>query len=133
MPLAMSESSPHLQTRTVLTKEQAIEIFGYKQKIGEQSVTATSNELASKYNVNSKTIRDIWSGRSWFEATLPLWPEVAISSFKPINLILLKVIAIPHSKEAQKIFMTLFYKNTSDKHNFARTYFTRIFRYFYFN
>ena len=129
----MGEPNSQFRSRSVLTKEQAIEIFEYKKKRGDQSVTATSNELASKYNVNSKTIRDIWSGRSWFEATLPLWPEVAISSFKPINLILLKVIAIPHSTEAQKIFMTLFYKNTSDKHNFARTYFTRIFRYFYFN
>ena len=76
----MGEPNSQFRSRSVLTKEQAIEIFEYKKKRGDQSVTATSNELASKYNVNSKTIRDIWSGRSWFEATYPLWQEVPIKA-----------------------------------------------------
>ena len=73
----MDEGRSQLRSRAVLTKEQAIEIFAYKQKLGNQSLTATSAELANKYNVNSKTIRDIWSGRCWLEATYPQWQEVS--------------------------------------------------------
>lgn len=72
----MSEAKNEVRPRAVLSKEQAIEIFEYKKKLGNHSLTATSIELANKYNVNSKTIRDIWSGRSWFEATYPQWQQV---------------------------------------------------------
>ena len=61
--------------RSVLTKKQATEIFAYKQKLGSQSLTAMSVELANRYNVNSKTIRDIWSGRSWLKATSSQWQQ----------------------------------------------------------
>ena len=64
-----------LHPRAVLTKEKAMEIFAYKQKLGNQSLTAMSIELADQYNVNSKTIRDIWSGRSWLEATSSQWQQ----------------------------------------------------------
>ncbi len=64
--------------RAVLSKEQAIEIFRCKNSLGNQSMTATSIVLANKYNVNSKTIRDIWSGRSWFETTFPQRQQVRL-------------------------------------------------------
>ena len=64
-------------SRAVLTKQQAIEIFALKRDLQNQSLTAMSVELADKYNVNSKTIRDIWSGRSWLEATLPQWRQAS--------------------------------------------------------
>jgi hypothetical protein len=32
-------------------------------------------QVAPKYGVTPKTIRDVWSGRSWAEATRPLWTE----------------------------------------------------------
>ena len=32
-----------------------------------------SQQLASRYGVSSKAIRDIWKGRSWLEATYDLW------------------------------------------------------------
>ena len=58
--------------RTVLTKDQAIEIFrlctsGYP---GAPGPTATS--VAKAFGVNEKTVRDIWNGRTWCEETLPL-------------------------------------------------------------
>ena len=34
--------------------------------------------IAPKYGVTPKTIRDVWSGRSWAEATKPLWTEEEI-------------------------------------------------------
>jgi hypothetical protein len=72
----MAEAKQEVRSRAVLSKEQAIEIFRYKTNLGNKSMTATSIALANKYNVNSKTIRDIWSGRSWFEATFPQWQQV---------------------------------------------------------
>ena len=72
----MKDANSDLRPRAVLTKEQAMEIFEHKKNLGNQSLTATSIELANKYNVNSKTVRDIWSGRSWFEATYPQWEQV---------------------------------------------------------
>ncbi len=73
----MPEKKQEVRQRAVLSKEQAIEIFRYKTNLGNQSMTATSIALANKYNVNSKTIRDIWSGRSWFDATFPQWQQVS--------------------------------------------------------
>lgn len=32
-------------------------------------------QVAPKYGVTPKTIRDVWSGRSWAEATRPFWTE----------------------------------------------------------
>jgi hypothetical protein len=66
-----------VRPRAVLSKEQAIEIFQCKNDLGNQSMTATSIALANKYNVSAKTIRDIWSGKSWFEATFPHRQEVS--------------------------------------------------------
>ena len=34
--------------------------------------------VAPKYGVTPKTIRDVWSGRSWAEATRHLWTEEEI-------------------------------------------------------
>jgi hypothetical protein len=83
----MDDSKPELRPRAVLSKEQAIEIFEYKKKLGNQSMTATSIELANKYNVNSKTIRDIWSGRSWFEVTYPQWQQVSTKPAEPVRIL----------------------------------------------
>jgi hypothetical protein len=74
----MSEAKQEARPRAILSKEQAIEIFRLKTNTGNQSMTATSIALANEYNVNPKTIRDIWSGRSWFEATSPLWQQVTL-------------------------------------------------------
>jgi hypothetical protein len=43
-------------------------------------MTAKTIAIASMYNVNSKTIRDIWSGRSWFKATLSQRKEVSLQN-----------------------------------------------------
>ena len=77
----MEDAKNYHRSRAILTKEQAIEIFGYKQKLGDQSITAASFELARKYNVNPKTIRDIWSGRSWLDATYAQWEQVPTDFF----------------------------------------------------
>ena len=72
-----SSENQRLQTKciarkhgAVLSKQDAMEIFKMKQHLGSEHLTAPSIALARKYNVSSKTIRDIWNGRSWVEATL---------------------------------------------------------------
>ena len=59
--------------RTVLSKQQATEIFKLKNNLGFASCHSASAALAVTYKVSSKAIRDIWSGRSWLDATYHLW------------------------------------------------------------
>jgi hypothetical protein len=63
--------------RTILSKEQVIEIFERKPSPGsDDRMTAPSILLSRKYHVSSKTIRDIWNGRSWNGTTRPLQKQV---------------------------------------------------------
>mmetsp|Transcript_19494 Transcript_19494/g.54241 ORF Transcript_19494/g.54241 Transcript_19494/m.54241 type:complete len:175 (+) Transcript_19494:417-941(+) len=59
------EDSP----RACLSRKQAIEIFNLKNRSDPTSSKLSSTELAPIYGVNEKTIRDIWSGRTWAKAT----------------------------------------------------------------
>jgi hypothetical protein len=68
-----SSTTKASRSRMVLTDHQAREIFQLKTTHGFSSSHAASIFLASKYNVSSKAIRDIWKGRSWLEATFNLW------------------------------------------------------------
>ena len=63
-------------SRAVLCAEQAREIFSYKCDHGCASLHAASANLARRYRVSSKAIRDIWKGRSWLDATYELWNVV---------------------------------------------------------
>ena len=73
----ISESSLSCKAapRSVLTVQQAREIFRMKNSHGHASIHAASNSLARIYRVSAKAIRDIWKGRSWLEATYDLWNE----------------------------------------------------------
>lgn len=39
-----------------------------------------SRNLAPRFGVTPKTIRDVWSGRTWVEATRHLWTEAEIAA-----------------------------------------------------
>ena len=74
-PAARQQKS---RPRTILSSEQVIEIFEQKKSMVRTSrTTAPSADLARKYHVSSKTIRDIWNGRCWQETTKPLRRQVA--------------------------------------------------------
>ena len=65
------------RSRTLLTKEQVIEIFEHKTTLpSADRLTAPSIDLARKYHVSSKTIRDIWNGRSWNGITRNILKQV---------------------------------------------------------
>jgi hypothetical protein len=71
-------SKPH--GRAILTDEQAQQIFRYKPA-PEDKTRKRAAALSKIYGVSVKTIRDIWSGRTWYRATChldqskPLAPE----------------------------------------------------------
>ena len=59
--------------RLLLSNEEAREIFKLQTTHGYPSLHAASVVFAKKYGVSPKAIRDIWTGRSWLEATFSLW------------------------------------------------------------
>lgn len=78
---SLSESEDPILTRQNsskrlrMTKQQALEIYhlrpnaGISDKLRRGSMSGCK-ALAVKYGVTAKTIRDIWRGRTWTEATM---------------------------------------------------------------
>ena len=61
-----------LKSRAVLTKDQAIEIFRLSLTHSSKEKRPTAVSVARAFNVSEKTVRDIWSARTWHNETLPL-------------------------------------------------------------
>ena len=62
--------------RSILTRKDARDIFQLKESGLSLTVNRASVDLALRYGVSPKTIRDIWNGRSWLRVTFDLWsPE----------------------------------------------------------
>mmetsp|Transcript_8021 Transcript_8021/g.18312 ORF Transcript_8021/g.18312 Transcript_8021/m.18312 type:complete len:326 (-) Transcript_8021:14-991(-) len=72
---------PASSKRQQLTAEEACEIYMLRPTLNKDGSMRRGSMLhcksvAPKYGVTPKTIRDVWSGRSWAEATKHLWtPE----------------------------------------------------------
>ena len=77
------------KTRAVLTLDQAVEIF--KIHLSNQSPYIAKNErisssqVASVFGVSEKTIRDIWTGRTWFLELIYLDPARAAVAAKRLR------------------------------------------------
>ena len=67
-----STSGQCAKPRTVLTKEQAIDIFRLSASGYTTASGPTATSVARAFGVSEKTIRDIWKGRTWCDETLPL-------------------------------------------------------------
>ena len=59
--------------RVLLSNEEARDIFKLQPTHGFPSLHAASVDIAKRYGVSPKAIRDIWTGRSWLNATFSLW------------------------------------------------------------
>jgi hypothetical protein len=57
--------------RAILNNEQAQQIFRYKPAPGDK-VRKRAGALSKMYGMSTKSIRDIWSGRTWYRATCHL-------------------------------------------------------------
>ena len=60
--------------RAILTQDQAVEIFMLKPPALDSKSRKSSHRVAQKYNVSEKTVRDIWTGRTWHAETKHLDP-----------------------------------------------------------
>jgi hypothetical protein len=56
----------------VLTKGQAIDIFRLSLTHSSKEKKPTAVSVSRAFNINEKTVRDIWSARTWHDETLPL-------------------------------------------------------------
>ena len=84
---------PACSKRQQLTAEEAAEIFSLRPKTTNGSNSKRGSmihckTIGPKFGVSPKTIRDIWRGRTWTEATKHLWTpdergRVTAQSFKP--------------------------------------------------
>jgi hypothetical protein len=61
-----------LKQRAVLTKDQAIEIFRLSLTHSSNKKRPTAVSVSRAFNISEKTVRDIWSARTWHDDTLPL-------------------------------------------------------------
>mmetsp|Transcript_21947 Transcript_21947/g.60077 ORF Transcript_21947/g.60077 Transcript_21947/m.60077 type:complete len:82 (-) Transcript_21947:1436-1681(-) len=48
----------------------------------EKSGTALSREIGQRYNVSSKTVRDIWGRVTWTDATHDMWSSQELQTPK---------------------------------------------------
>ena len=61
------------KARQVLTEREAVEIFLLKASKDCGSIDFRVQDVAKRYRVSSKTIRDVWRGRTWLTATFDFW------------------------------------------------------------
>ena len=81
--MAPRRVKPASSKRQQLTVEEAAEIYSLRPRRGERSGGMMHcRTLAPKFGVTPKTIRDVWSGRTWAEATRHLWTPEEISQRK---------------------------------------------------
>ena len=73
------------RVRTILNENNARQIFKLKYNNGFASTHSASVHWATAYHVSSKTIRDIWKGRTWLQATFDLWAEEDRPSLKSVG------------------------------------------------
>ena len=57
----------------VLTEEKAVEIYTCKLDKSESFLRGLSVPVSQVFAVSPKTVRDIWSGRTWAYATCEMW------------------------------------------------------------
>ena len=78
-PVKKRKFKPPSSKRQQLTAEEAAEIYLMRPKVvgkGDRPKRGSMikcKSIAPKYGVSAKTIRDIWRGRTWIEATRHLW------------------------------------------------------------
>ena len=77
LPSKMHKEDARTKPRAILTREIARDIYRYKIENMEAVASAVGRHacmLAGMYGVSEKTIRDIWTARTWSEETIVLDP-----------------------------------------------------------
>jgi hypothetical protein len=58
--------------RAILTELQAIEIFAFRNESSILRMVSSASVVAKRYGINERTVRDIWTQRTWTHATCSL-------------------------------------------------------------
>ena len=61
--------SPAQRQRAILTQQEAIEIFSFREGCSELAHYFSARAVGTRYGVNERTVRDIWRRRTWAHAT----------------------------------------------------------------
>ena len=74
--MSLDETSPNARrSRSILSQNQVIEIFGWKFTADYASGKVRAAVVAKQYGVTAKAVRDIWVGRTWYRETHHLDPS----------------------------------------------------------
>ena len=75
-----SLETPRHRPRALLTEQQAVEIYKYRRATDHSQsdsyyshLVGKSSDVAVKYNISPKAVRDIWNRRTWIQETRHLW------------------------------------------------------------
>jgi hypothetical protein len=78
MALAWDEHDT-IEAPGALDAQAAIDIFTRKKT--RVSRDATTAELAARYNITMKAVRDVWNMRTWVKTTMPYWDQTDLKAF----------------------------------------------------
>jgi hypothetical protein len=97
-------SSGNCRPRALLTEEQAIQIYKFRPGSTndaeiDRSLVGKSGDVAKKFGISPKAVRDIWNRRSWAYETRHLWA----TSEQPFFMRAQSKSAPPPSKPAQPV------------------------------
>jgi hypothetical protein len=67
------DEKPQKRHGVVLTEKEAFEIYKCKFPSDKFQMKGRSVPVSRRFNVSPKTVRDIWSQRTWTHATRSLW------------------------------------------------------------
>ena len=91
-----SQAESKMRTRASLTSEDAVEIF--KRSMPCYSLRTTAVAVAYEYRVSEKAVRDIWTARTWAEATRHLDPHRPPRTVRPMGRPLGKLDSKPRKR-----------------------------------
>ncbi len=72
LPVKAMQQQRAQKRRVILTKQQAIEIFGFRSVYSITTMVSGASFVAERYGINEKTVRDIRKQRTWTHATCTL-------------------------------------------------------------
>ncbi len=84
-----AKGAPKSQRRhgVVLSDKEAFEIYKCKLSLDKFKTKGRSVPVSLQFNVSPKTVRDIWTRRTWTNATKDLWHIEEVTRRTTLNFI----------------------------------------------
>ena len=83
-PVDLTSTQLSSRRRSILTKDQAMEIFRAKlsNDTEDPDKQIRAKSLGEKFGVSEKAVRDVWKGRTWFRETARIDPSMFLVTVK---------------------------------------------------